>query len=166
MATLPSAGDLYSQAMNSIQGYGQSQKADLYQNYQNSVGQGMQSLASSGMAGTSVAPSMRMGYMKQYMQALNSLNDQLTKTKLGAQQTFGLGGLQSQQAQQGLDQSQQSINNQYTLGLGNLNLSRQQQNYDQQNRQQQSYQYASQQPAQEYYYPGSVGYGGYSGMNR
>ena len=118
MATLPTAADLYSQAMGQIQGWGNSQQAALQQSYQNSLGQGMQSLASSGLAGTSVAPSMRMGYMRQYQQSLNALNDQLTQSKLGAESTFGLGGIQ-------LQQSQQSINNQYALGQGNLAVSQQ-----------------------------------------
>ena len=112
---LPTAGQLYGQEMQAIQGFGQQQQADLQQNYQNALGMGMQQLAQSGLGGTSVAPSMRMGYMKQYQQALSRLNDQLTQTKLGAAQTFGLGGISAQQGQQQISNAQQ-------LGQGQLGI--------------------------------------------
>jgi hypothetical protein len=160
---LPTVEQIYNQAMTSLQGYGNSQKQELHQAYRDSVGQGMQQLVSSGLAGTSAAPSMRMGYMKQYMQALNSLNDQLTKSKLGAQQTFGLGGLQVQQAQEGLEQSRQQIANQMTLGLGNLNLdaqrvnmSRQSLQYEQAQRQTQMGYQMAMQPQARISHPGSA----------
>ena len=117
---LPDPSQLYSQVEDQLRGYGNAQQAALQQSYQNSVGQGMQSLASSGLAGTSIAPSMRMGYKKQYQQALNSLSGQLTQQHMSADQTFGMGGIGLQQAQQGLDQSKQQIANQMKLGLGNL----------------------------------------------
>jgi hypothetical protein len=98
--------------MQQLQGYGNAEQSALQQSYQNAMGTGMQSLASSGLAGTSIAPSMRMGYMKQYQQSLNSLNQSLQQMKLGAESTFGLGGIQSEQAQQ-------QISNQLMLGKGN-----------------------------------------------
>ena len=125
MADLPSVGDLYGQEMQAIQGFGNQQQADLQQQYQNAMGMGMQSMAQSGLAGTSIAPSMRMGYMKQYSQALNRLNDQLTQTKLGAANTFGLGGIQVQQGQQGLDLQKQQIANQLLLGQENVGIGQQ-----------------------------------------
>lgn len=115
-AGLPSPGDLYGQATKMLQGYGNAQQQALQENYQNALGMASQQLASSGLAGTSVAPSIKMGYMKQYQLALNSLNDQLTQQKLSAQSTFGLGGIQSQQAGQ-------QIGNQAALGQGNLGVS-------------------------------------------
>jgi hypothetical protein len=122
---LPTVDQLYSQALQGIQGYGNAEKNDLYQNYQNALGGGMQSLASSGLAGTSIAPSMKMGYMKQYQNALNTLSQQLQQTTLGAQQTFGLGGIGLQQGQEGLNLQQQSITNQLALGQRSLNLQQQ-----------------------------------------
>lgn len=124
--TLPSAADLYGQSMQQLQGYGNAQQADLYQNYQNAMGMGMQSLASSGLAGTSIAPSMKMGYMKQYQLALNSLNEKLTQAKQGAQSTFGLGGIQSQQADKSL--ANQAASQAGSLNLGYAQLARQQNN--------------------------------------
>ena len=131
---LPSPGDLYSQAMGQIQGYGNAEQANLTQSYMNAMGIGMQSLASSGLAGTSVAPSMRMGYMKQYQQSLNALGQSLNQQKLGAESTFGLGGIQAQQAQQGLDISKQNLAlNQKYFGLAEKQqgLQAQAQSFDQ-----------------------------------
>ncbi len=131
---LPSAADLYGQAQQQLQGYGQSQRDTLQASYQSALGMGMQSLASSGLAGTTIAPSMRMGYMRQYQQALNSLHDSLSQARLGAMSTFGLGGIQSEQAQQGLDISRGNlaINQQHAkLAKKQLALQEQNQGYQQ-----------------------------------
>lgn len=102
---IPSMGSLYSGVMTELQGYGNAQQAALQQNYKNAMGQAMQSLASSGLAGTTIAPSMRMGYMKQYQLALNNLNDQLTQMKVGYQTQLGTQAnqqaIQQQEFQQG-----------------------------------------------------------------
>lgn len=116
---LPTPAELYYKAQRQIQGYGNAQQANLMTSYRNALGMGMQQLASSGLAGTSIAPSMRMGYMRQYQQALNSLGGQINQYQLGAEQTFGLGGLQS-------EQSAQQIANQLELGRGSLAVNRQQ----------------------------------------
>lgn len=116
MPGMPTMGQLYGQVEQSLQGYGNAQQAALQQSYQNALGLGKQSLASSGLAGTSIAPSMAEGYMKQYQLALNNLNQQLTQTQLGAQSQFGMGGLQ-------LGQGQQQISNQFALGAGQLGVS-------------------------------------------
>jgi hypothetical protein len=154
---LPTADQLYGQVQQQLQGYGNAEQGALQQNYQNQMGQGMQQLASSGLAGTSIAPSMRMGYMKQYQLALNSLGQQLNQQRMSAQSTFGLGGIQSQQSQQGLD-------TQRMLGLGNMGISQQYANYaGQQNarqNQQQSYQQAAYMQQPDQYNVGSVGYYG------
>jgi hypothetical protein len=106
---------LYGNVEQQLQGYGNAQLADAKQNYLNSLGVNAQQMASSGLAGTTIAPSMRMGFSKQYQLALNNLNQSLTQTQLGAQSTFGLGGIQAQQAGQ-------QIGNQMALGMGNLAL--------------------------------------------
>jgi len=154
---LPTPGDLYAQTQQQIRGYGNAQQAALRQSYQNALGMAQQSLASTGLAGTSIAPSMRMGYMKQYQLALNNLNQQLTQTKLGAQSTFGLGGMQAQ-----LGQSQLGL--QSMLGMGNLGINRQRLQMDQQrfNQQQQAYQnpgygFTEVPNPQQGYNPGSQG---------
>ena len=117
MPTLPSPAALYGSAMQQIQGYGNAEQAALQQNYQNAMGMAQQQLAGSGLAGTSVAPSMRLGYMKQYQLALNNLNQQLTQTKLARNRP-------SASAASRLGQSQQQISNQMTLGQGNLDVNR------------------------------------------
>jgi hypothetical protein len=116
---MPTASDLYNQALKQLQGYGNSQQLALQQSYQNSVGQGMQSLASSGLAGTTVAPSMRMGYMKSYQQALNALGEQLQQSRINVNSTLGLGALQD-------ERQQQQLANQLELGRGNLAVSQRQ----------------------------------------
>ena len=118
MATLPSTAQLYAKIQRELQGYGNAEQQRLRQSYQAAMGTAMQSLASSGLAGTTIAPSMRLGYMRQYQQSLNELGQQLQKSRLGAEATFGLGGIQ-------LEQSQEQLRNQFTLGLGNLGVSRQ-----------------------------------------
>lgn len=151
MATnnLPAPGDLYAQSMQQIQGYGNAQQAALQDNYQNALGMAKQQLASSGLAGTSVAPSIGEGYMKQYQLALNNLNDQLTQQKLGAESTFGLGGIQAAQAGQQIAQ-------QGALGYGNLGVN---QGYLAlaQGQGQQAAIAQQQQPAQDSYFPGAQG---------
>jgi hypothetical protein len=120
MATnaLPSPGALYQQAQN----YGMGQQQQLQQNYQSALGQATQSLAASGLAGTSIAPSLKMGYLNQYQMALNSLNDQLTQQRIGIgmqgnqqalQGALGFGAQNLQQ--QGLNQSAQNAGYNQTL---------------------------------------------------
>ncbi len=143
--TLPSTAQLYQQQEQNVQGWGNAQQQSLYQNYLNAMGQGMQSLASSGLAGTTVGASMREGFMKQYQLALNNLGGQLQQQFQNVGQTFGLGGIQANQAQQQIGIQQQQANTQ----AGYLGLSQNQQAF-----QQQAYQQA-QTP--------QVGYGMYTG---
>jgi hypothetical protein len=112
----PSA--LYGAVEQQLQGYGNAEQAAAYQTYQNTLGQAKQQEAASGLAGTSIAPSVASGFMKQYQLGLNALNQQLTQTQLGAQSTFGLGGIQL-----GLQGQQQAT--QTALGLGNLGVNQQ-----------------------------------------
>ena len=112
---LPTMGALYSDTMQQLQGFGQAQQQQLQQNYQSALGMAQQQMAQSGLAGTSVAPSMAMGYMKQYQNSLANLSQQLTQTRLGIQDTLGVQGT-------GLQQQEQQIQNQMTLGMGNLGV--------------------------------------------
>ena len=113
VGNVPNPGDLYSSVMNELQGYGNAEQADLKQNYQSAMGTGMAKLAGTGLTGTTVMPSMRMGYMDQYQRALNNLNDQLTKTKVGFQSTVGMEGARMAQQQSQFGQN---------LGLGYAGL--------------------------------------------
>jgi hypothetical protein len=130
MSQLPSAADLYSQALQQLQGYGSAAKSALQQAYQSALGTGKQMLASSGLAGTTIAPSMMMGYMRQYQQSLGALHDSLAQTGLGVLSSFGFGGIQSQQAQQGLDISKANLGvSQQYAGIAQSQLALQQGQY-------------------------------------
>jgi hypothetical protein len=122
-STLPTAASLYANVQSELRGYGNAEQERLKRSYRAAMGTAMQSLASSGLSGTTLAPSLRMGYMRQYEESLNALNQQLTQTRLGAESTFGLGGIQSEQAAKQLALSEKQIANQMTLGLGNLGVS-------------------------------------------
>jgi hypothetical protein len=112
---LPSPGQLYGQAQQYLQGFGTAQQQQLQQSYQAALGMASQQLASSGLAGTSVGSSVQSGYMRQYQMALNALGQQISQQQLGAQQTFGLGGIATAQAGQ-------QIGQQGALGMGNLGV--------------------------------------------
>jgi hypothetical protein len=150
-AVLPSGAELYSGAMEQLRGWGNAQQEELKQSYRNAMGLGMQSLASAGLSGTTVAPSMRMGYMRQYQMALNNLSQQVSQARLGAMQTFGLGGQQLAQGEKQLGLQQQQITNQMQLGQGQLALGERQANISEDASlrnwmsQQQSYQLAQKQ---------------------
>ena len=102
MTQLPTSQSIW----DSLQGFGQEQQAALQQNYQNALGMANQSLVQSGLSGTSIAPSMKMGYMKQYQLALNNLNTNLQQTRANV----GFQAIGSNQAAQQLGQSQQGLN--------------------------------------------------------
>lgn len=119
----PTMGQLYQGVMGQMKGWGNAQQVGMRQEYLNAMGKGMQSLASSGLAGTSVAPSMRMGYMQQYQNALNNLNQQLTQQRISAQTQLGTEATrQSMQYQQMNQQSQESAQR---LGLAYAGLNQQ-----------------------------------------
>ena len=68
-ATMPAYGagtPSYAQASQTLQGVYSQQYADLLQQYQGAMSQGMQGLNQAGLMGTTIAPSMRMGYFSQY----------------------------------------------------------------------------------------------------
>lgn len=111
IGNVPSVGSLYKDVTKKLSSWGNQAQADLRQNYMNAMGMAQQSLASSGLSGTTIAPSMRMGYMRQYQQAMNRLNDQLQQTKLGYQTQIGMQGAQMKQQQQ---QFQQQLAYQYS----------------------------------------------------
>jgi len=96
---VPSPGDIYANAQKYLRGYGNAQQAALHQSYKAALGGGMQQLASSGLAGTSIAPSMRLGYMRQYQQSLNELGSSLSAQRAQMESTVGFQAIQAQQAQ-------------------------------------------------------------------
>ena len=119
LGNVPNMGNLYSSVMTELQGYGNAQAAALKQNYKNALGMGKQQLAQSGLAGTSIAPSIGEGYMKQYQLALNNLSQQLTSTQVGYQTQLGQAA-----NQMGLQENMQD----QSLALGYDQLAQQQWN--------------------------------------
>ena len=114
----------YQQAAQTLQGiYGQ-QYADLYQQYQGAMSQGLQQMNQSGMGGSTANPSLRMGYFSQYTQAMNRIAAQQ------AQQQIGLG-----QSYAGLGLQQQGQANQLATGMANVGLGYAQLNAQQQGQQ-------------------------------
>jgi len=148
IGTTPSYGSgtpSYSQASQTLQGIYSQQYADLLQQYQGAMSQGMQGLNQAGLMGTTVAPSMRMGYFSQYSQAMNRIAAQQAQQQLGLGQTYAGLGLQQQQ-QQG------------SLGLGWAQLG------TQQNAQNQQYQLSMQQLQQQSQPVGAATFPGAEGL--
>ena len=112
------AYDIYNQAKNQVRSYGNAEQAALRQSYQNALGTNNQAMASSGLSGTTIAPSMRMGYANQYQLALNDLGQKLQQQNLSVDSSLGLGAVHSAQ-------TDAQIANQLALGQGALEVSRQ-----------------------------------------
>jgi hypothetical protein len=117
----PNMGQLYGDVMKQLRGFGNAQQAGLRQEYLNAMGRGQQSLASSGLAGTTIAPSMRMGYMQAYGNSLNNLNQQLTAQRIGAQSQLGTAANQQALQYAGLNQAGEQGAQRLGLGYASLN---------------------------------------------
>lgn len=128
--------------------YGRSQIADLSDYYKAAMGQGVQDMVSRGLSGTTLLPSVRMGYARQRSRAMQNLQESLARMRIGV-------GMQ--QNQQNLQASQFGAN----LGLQYAQLAQQANQF---NQQQARYQQPEQIAATGYvdlggggYYPGSYG---------
>ena len=122
-----------SQQLSSL--YGQ-QYADLYTQYQAAQSQGLAGINNSGLGGTTVAPSARMGYFSQYTQAQNRLAASQAQAQLGLgiqYNQLGQGEQQIQQAEQGIQQGEQQLNlGQQGVAQGWQGLAQSQQQINQQ----------------------------------
>lgn len=70
--------------MGMWEGYGQQQAKDIAQSYAARGGSIMQQLHSSGLGGSTVAPSMMLGNEREKQDALARLGEQITSQKFGA----------------------------------------------------------------------------------
>lgn len=75
----------YDTAMSALQNYGSAQIADLNTRYNQLGAKSTQSLINSGLNSTTVAPAVQMQNEKQRQDALNLLNENLSRQKLGYQ---------------------------------------------------------------------------------
>jgi hypothetical protein len=101
--------ELREDVMGSLRGYGNAQMGRLEQHFKNAMGQGMAQLAASGLAGSTVGPSMRMGFQKQYQLALNDLGERMQMQQAQTQMQLGL-AQEQQRAQLGTAANQQAYN--------------------------------------------------------
>lgn len=77
--------DRYSTALNTLEGAGKQESADIKQQYKELAAEGSQGLVNSGLYNTTIAPTMAMGYAKQEAGAQNRLNESLRQQKLNLQ---------------------------------------------------------------------------------
>ena len=73
----------YQQLLNIANATTGQREADLRRDYGQQQANMMQGLARTGMANTTVAPTMQMGIQREQQSALNRLADQMQQTKLG-----------------------------------------------------------------------------------
>lgn len=123
--------ELSTNVMDRLKGYGNAQMQRLAQSFKSAMGEGMANLASTGLSGTTMAPSMRMGFAREYSLALNDLGDRLAGQQAQTQMALGM-NQEQQRAQLGTAANQQAYNydvlqqredaatTQANLGLGGI----------------------------------------------
>jgi hypothetical protein len=79
-----------SEAMATLEGMGETERGDIRGAYRSRESQMMQNLAARGMAGTTIAPTMRMGLQREQTRELGALDERLRGQRLGYQ--TGLSG--------------------------------------------------------------------------
>lgn len=77
--------DRYGQAMSTLEGSGEQARADLRNQWRSAENRGVQDLTSRGLTGTTILPTMRMGYQRQANADEGRLNESLRQQKLGLQ---------------------------------------------------------------------------------
>jgi len=103
----------YSGALGALANISGQQAADTRSSYGQQQASMMQGLARTGMAGTTVAPSMQLGVKREEQSSLNRLADLFSQQKAGLYERQGaaLGGLEAQAAQQKAAYTQQAGTN-------------------------------------------------------
>lgn len=71
------------QTMGQLGNLGTQERKDINQNYLGTVSQGQQDLVGSGLYGSTVMPSVRIGAERQRSADIRKLNDAISQTKLG-----------------------------------------------------------------------------------
>ena len=73
----------YQEIMDSLEGAGKQQKIELRQNYSNAGNAAQNDLIQRGVSGSTVKPAVQMGYQRQQNNAMNTLNENLTRERIG-----------------------------------------------------------------------------------
>ena len=74
---------LYNDTMTGLEGMGDAARKDVNSGYNKAFSQSMQGLVNSGMANSTILPSVSLNNARQRTDALNSLNETLRREKLG-----------------------------------------------------------------------------------
>lgn len=74
---------LYNDTMTGLEGMGDAARNDVNSSYNKAFSQSMQGLVNSGMANSTILPSVSLNNASQRTNALNSLNETLRREKLG-----------------------------------------------------------------------------------
>ena len=80
---------LYRRALDDLEGLGAQEAADISRRWNNAASAGQSDLVGRGLAGTTLLPSMRMGYQERKEADLRRLQEGLQKTRLGVHGQFG-----------------------------------------------------------------------------
>lgn len=73
----------YNQGMGYLNDLGRTQRADINQRYQADWSRAQQDLASRGLLGSTISPTLQLGYAKARDQAILGLNESLAQQRLG-----------------------------------------------------------------------------------
>lgn len=73
----------YGSVMGMFEGMGDQARRDIRRDYTNLMGAGQQDLVSRGLTGTTILPTMRMGYEREMQGALGRHEEQLRRERLG-----------------------------------------------------------------------------------
>ena len=77
------AAQNYQEIMDSLEGAGTQQKIELRQNYSNAGNAAQNDLIQRGVSGSTVKPAVQMGYQRQQGNAMNTLNENLSRERIG-----------------------------------------------------------------------------------
>jgi len=80
---LTAAQGRYDTGMGMLEGAGKQEEADIKSRWGSEANRGMQDLITRGLTGTTIAPTMRMGYQRQQEAELGRLQQSLLEQRLG-----------------------------------------------------------------------------------
>lgn len=80
---LPYLRQRYDTAMGYLQGFGTQQRQDIERSYEQQAARAKQDLVTSGLSGSTVAPSIRAGYERRKQEDLNRFRDYIAQLNLG-----------------------------------------------------------------------------------
>ncbi len=120
--------------LSELETYGQQSLKDTREQYKSAMGAGLQNMTSAGLAGTTMMPSMRLGYARQQSNAMQRVREGLMRMRADYGMQASAQQLQAQQYAQNLafqyanlaqnqNQFQQKNSNPYQIaGTGYVDL--------------------------------------------